>query len=151
MDKPGKKILNYSRSHWPIVIDSTEPLPPMHNVSHSLPKSLPGIQVEFALKQCLGKPDLLVTLLGKFWDDYKDTPTKLDSNSLDSIATEKLLHDLQGAAFNLGLSDLGDASQRLRDSLGKNQSLNGSAKKAFNIELEKVGSSIKTLDSAIQS
>ena len=123
----------------------------MHDVSHSLPEQLPGIKVAFALKQCLGKPDLLLTLLNKFWDDYKDTANLLGSGNLDCTAAEKLLHDLQGAASNLGLSDLGDKSQELRDSLKSNNRLSQNERDGFHIELEKVGGSIKTLDSAIQS
>lgn len=121
----------------------------MHDVSQSLPDHLPGIQVAFALKQCLGKKDLLITLLNKFWEDYKDTSTQLEHDSPDSDAAEKLLHDLQGAATNLGLSDLGCSCQLLRDSLKSAGNLSDEERNQFHMELEKVGSSIKTLDSTI--
>lgn len=124
----------------------------MHeDVSHSLPDQLPGIQVAFALKQCLGKKDLLITLLNKFWEDYKDSSTQFEHDSHDSDAAEKLLHDLQGAATNLGLSDFGCSFQLLRDSLKSVGNLSDEERNQFHMELEKVGSSIKTLDSTIQS
>ena len=123
----------------------------MHDVSNSLPDHLPGIQVEFALKQCLGKPDLLITLLHKFWEDYKDSEKVLEAATLDPQAAVQVLHDLQGAATNLGLSELGEASQLLRDRLKEVAGLNDEERKQFHMELEKVGSSIKTLDSASQS
>ncbi|MDG2167610.1 MAG: Hpt domain-containing protein [Opitutales bacterium] len=123
----------------------------MHDVSHSLPDHLPGIQVAFALKQCLGRQDLLITLLNKFWEDYKGTSNQLKQDSLDSDAAEKLLHNLQGAATNLGLSDLGTSCQQLRDSLKSAGDLSDEERSQFHMELEKVGGSIKTLDSTIQS
>ncbi len=123
----------------------------MHDVSHSLPDHLPGIQVAFALKQCLGKKDLLITLLNKFWEDYKNTSDQLEQDSLDSDAAEKLLHDLQGAATNLGLSELGGSCQLLRDNLKSAGNLSDEERDQFHMELEKVGSSIKTLDSTNQS
>ena len=123
----------------------------MHDVSNSLPDRLPGIQVDFALKQCLGKQDLLMTLLKKFWEDYKDTPKLLHDDSQKSTSVEQSLHDLQGAATNLGLKELGEVSQLLRDSLKSSGSLTVDERGQFNMELEKVGSSIKTLDSTIQS
>ena len=116
-----------------------------------MPDHLPGIQVAFALKQCLGKRDLLVTLLHKFWEDYKDTSTQLESDELDTAAADKILHDLQGAAVNLGLDDLSNTSQQLRDSLKSSGNLTDEERGQFHMELEKVGSSIKTLDRAIQS
>lgn len=123
----------------------------MHDVSNSLPHQLPGIQVAFALKQCLGKRELLMTLLHKFWEDYKDTAEQLGDDALDYPDADKLLHDLQGAAVNLGLTDLSGISQQLRGSLKNTGTLTEEERKQFHMELEKVGGSIKTLDSAIQS
>ncbi len=122
----------------------------MHHVSNSLPDHLPGIQVAFALKQCLGKQDLLITLLNKFWEDYKDASNRLESGDLESIKIEKLLHDLQGAGINLGLNDLGKTCQVLRNSLKSSDSLTDEERDQFHMELEKVGRSIKTLDSTTQ-
>ena len=93
----------------------------------------------------------MITLLDKFWEDYKGIANQLDAENLEADTAEELLHNLQGAATNLGLSELGDTSQQLRDSLKSSSTLTNEQREQFHIELEKVGSSIKTLDSAIQS
>ena len=123
----------------------------MHNLSNSLPDQLPGIQVAFALKQCLGKQDLLITLLNKFWEDYGHADDKLAEDNMGSDQAETFLHDLQGAATNLGLSKLGEICQQQRSKLKTEHSLNKELNEQFHMELEKVGSSIKTLDSIIQN
>ena len=148
----------------------------MPDVSNSLPHQLPGIQVGFALKQCLEQQDLLMTLpffnnntaepilnldddefaevldiIEHLRRDYKNTAGQLEEDATDFQNADQLLHDLQGAAVNLGLADLSSASQQLRDHLKQTGNLTDEARGRFHSELEKVGRSIKTLDSAIQS
>ena len=123
----------------------------MHDLSNSLPDHLPGIRVAFALKQCLGKKDLLLTLLDKFWEDYEDSAQRLEAEDLESAHGQTLLHDLEGAAANLGLTELSQTSQDLRRSLKSTGRLSEEQRGRFHMELEKVGRSIKTLDSALQS
>jgi HPt (histidine-containing phosphotransfer) domain-containing protein len=122
----------------------------MSDGSHSLPDNLPGIHVAFGLKQCLGDADLLLDLLHNFWEDYSNACLRLRSTDTTSSKGE-LLHDIRGAATNLGLSTLSDLCLELREQLKQSGELNDDQLERFQVELEKTGGSIKTLDSFHQS
>jgi HPt (histidine-containing phosphotransfer) domain-containing protein len=123
----------------------------MRDVTNTLPDQLPGINVAFGLKQCLGKRDLLMTLLEKFWEDYHKASNSLGSADHSQESRNRLLHDIQGAATNIGLSELSERCQQLRDLLNASEDLAHEPVEHFHMELEKIGGSIKTLDSLIQS
>ena len=123
----------------------------MRDLTHTLPDQLPGINVAFGLKQCLGKQDLLMTLLEKFWEDYHNASNSLGSADHSLESRNQLLHDIQGAATNIGLAELSEQCQQLRELLNASEVLENEPVERFHMELEKIGSSIKTLDSLIQS
>ena len=118
----------------------------MSDASNSLPDQLPGIDVAFGLKQCSGNPDLLLSLLQNFREDYSDAGPRLRSTDTTSSKSE-LLHDMRGAAINLGITTLGDRCRELREHLKHSELLTDEQLQRFQVELEKIGSSIKTLDS----
>ena len=122
----------------------------MIDLSNSLPDQLPGIQIAFGLKQCLGDPDLLLSLLDKLWEDYSKV-IALFRGAEPSTRKRELLHDIRGAAINLGLSTLGDLCLELREQLKQSGELTDELVQRFQLELEIIGSSIKTLDSLHQS
>jgi HPt (histidine-containing phosphotransfer) domain-containing protein len=118
----------------------------MNQLSEFQSEKVPGIQVAFGLKQCLGNWDLYRELLGKFWDDYGNALQVLASDG-ESKSKEQLLHHIRGASSNLGLNTLASHCLELREFLKSRGTLHHEVVGKFQEELEKVGVSIKTLDS----
>ena len=123
----------------------------MNNYPVPTPRNLPGVDVAFGLKQCLGKADLLQGLLHRFWDDYQNSWGEL--KELDGYMEKQswILHNVKGAADNLGLSDLTEVCQELKQDLIVSNQLGEEPIERYHMELEKVGGSIKKLDSFLES
>ena len=117
----------------------------MNPVSNSLPAQMPGIDVAFGLKQCLGNPNMLQSLLRKFWKDYSNTCDEL--NNREPAEQNLLFHNIRGGAINLGLSRLAEQCRELRAFQNPPGVLPTEVHQRFQLELEKVASSIKTLAS----
>lgn len=123
----------------------------MNRLSVPIPRNLPGVDIEFGLKQCLGKPELLQGLLHRFWEDYKDSWG--DLKELDGYLEKQswIIHDVKGAADNLGLNELTHICQELKQDLTVSNHLGEEPIERYHMELEKVGGSIKKLDSFLES
>ena len=119
----------------------------MKDIPVSVPYQLPGIDIAFGLKQCLGKQDLFQGLLQKFWQDYGNAADKLGSLSGYKEERQRLLHTLLGVSRNLGLSGISTLCQELRKDLDTFDNLTFDQIERLGKELEKVGNSINTLDS----
>ena len=123
----------------------------MNDFQKSLPEDLPGIDVAFGLKQCIGNSELFQTLLHRFWEDYQAIDQILYNQNGVPEEQNTLLHSVKGAAINLGMSDLAILCQELKDDLDADSMIPEEPVERFHKELEKIGGSIKTLDSFIQS
>lgn len=123
----------------------------MKELPPTIPSELPGIHVAFGLKQCLGKQDLFHRLLHRFWEDYRDSWKILHDPEVSVEDRIQLLHNLKGVTSNLGMSDLSRLCHQLREHLRTQHHLGLEAMGAFHTELEKVGGSVKTLDSFIEN
>lgn len=82
-------------------------------------QTLTLIDLEFGISQLSGNRALLLTLLNKFSDEYRQTDDKLQqmfaSNDFD--AARALVHTLKGVAGNLGLRALHAACKEQEDAL----------------------------------
>ena len=47
--------------------------PHMSEYQVTIPETLPGVDVAFGLKQCVGNPELIQGLLHRFWTDYHNS------------------------------------------------------------------------------
>ena len=77
------------------------------------------IDLEFGISQLSGNKALLLTLLGKFSDEYRQTDDKMQEyfSQRDFTAARTHIHTLKGVAGNLGLNALFQASKVLDDAL----------------------------------
>ena len=77
------------------------------------------IDLEFGISQLSGNKALLLTLLGKFSDEYRQTDDKMQEyfSQRDFTAARTHIHTLKGVAGNLGLSALFHASKALDEAL----------------------------------
>lgn len=74
----------------------------------------PLVDLEFGLSQLSGKRDLLISLLGKFMDEYSEFETRLAPlMGSDTVAAKQQVHTLKGVSGNLGLKALHDAAKAL--------------------------------------
>lgn len=122
----------------------------MSHLSSHFPEQLPGFDVAFGLKQCIGDQDLLVQLANRFWEDYAGFGAALESDT-DPANQMKRIHELKGVSINLGFNDLSEMCARLRLKLNGGSHVEAEEWARFRQELETVGSSIKTLDSQHRS
>lgn len=83
----------------------------MHN-------TFPLVDLEFGLSQLSGKRDLLITLLGKFTDEYRDFEARIAPLlESDKTAAKQQVHTLKGVSGNLGLKALHEAAKDLEGDL----------------------------------
>ncbi|WP_414830231.1 Hpt domain-containing protein [Alteromonas sp. H39] len=77
------------------------------------------IDLEFGISQLSGNKALLLTLLNKFSDEYRQTDDKMQQyfSQRDFTAARTYIHTLKGVAGNLGLSALFHACKALDDAL----------------------------------
>ncbi len=77
------------------------------------------IDLEFGISQLSGNKALLLTLLNKFSDEYRQTGDKMQQYfaNNDFAAARTHIHTLKGVAGNLGLNALFQASKSLDDAL----------------------------------
>jgi HPt (histidine-containing phosphotransfer) domain-containing protein len=125
--------------------------PHMNNYQITIPEKLPGINVAFGLKQCVGKTDILQGLLHRFWTDYRNSWQKLGDLNGSAEQQNWLLHDVKGTAENLGLHELTGICCELKEDLSSSNRLSDEPIERLHMELEKVGGSIKKLDSFFES
>lgn len=125
--------------------------PHMSEYQVTIPETLPGVDVAFGLKQCVGNPEGLQGLLYRFWTDYHNSWEEL--RQLDGAVDQQtwLLHNVKGTAGNLGLHELTGICSELKEELSTSSHLSDEPIERFHMELEKVGGSIKKLDSFFQS
>jgi len=125
--------------------------PHMREFQVTIPETLPGVDVAFGLKQCVGKPEVFQGLLHRFWTDYQNSWEEL--RELDGSVDQQtwLLHNVKGTAGNLGLHDLTGICCELKKDLSSSNHLSDEPIERFHMELEKVGGSIKKLDSFFES
>ena len=121
----------------------------MNKLVVTVPQELPGVDVAYVLKQCLGKTDLLQGLLHRFWDDYENSWDELKSLNGSTEQQSWILHNVRGVAGNLGLNDLTTVCGELKQDLINFSHLGEEPIRRYHIELEKVGGSIKKLDSLL--
>ena len=124
----------------------TASIPLMNEVSRPLPASLPGINIEFGLKQCIGNVALLQSLLQRFWQDYREIPVSIAKTALDNQESRQLLHSFKGAAINLGMSELGDLTQQIIEDTQTTEPLLDEHLQQFREELQRVGTSIESFE-----
>ena len=123
----------------------------MNNLSNSMPAQLPGIEIHFGLKQCVGNAELYHSLLHRFWKDYQHMDETLEK--LDGLPVEqnRLLHSFSGAAINLGMTNLSAICQEFKQNLDDSNHLALEPLRRFRKELKRIGCSIKALDSCVES
>jgi HPt (histidine-containing phosphotransfer) domain-containing protein len=84
-----------------------------------LPASLPGFDLEMALRRLDGNRDLLARLLLGFAEEQSAVLTQLDAlvQAGDEAQAVILLHTLKGVAANLGAEALAEAARQLEEEL----------------------------------
>ncbi|NMH59544.1 Hpt domain-containing protein [Alteromonas ponticola] len=77
------------------------------------------IDLEFGTTQLSGNKRLLLTLLQKFTDEYRQTEQKLNTafKNEDWESARVLVHTLKGVTGNLGINALHDECKQIEDSL----------------------------------
>lgn len=77
------------------------------------------IDLEFGISQLSGNKALLLTLLNKFSDEYRQTDDKMQQyfSDNDFSAARTYIHTLKGVAGNLGLTALFEASKAVDGAL----------------------------------
>ena len=92
-----------------------------------LPESIPGIDIESALKRLQGNRRLLKKLLGDFIQKHSDDARKiraaLDTNHIEEA--QHISHTLKGSAGNISATDLYHAATKLANAL-RDENLEGS-------------------------
>ncbi|MBV1882547.1 MAG: response regulator [Pseudomonadales bacterium] len=85
----------------------------------TLPNSLPGMDVEYAIKLIGGREKLFLRLAHMFSQSFSAAPTEiqtmLDERDLDSA--ERLAHSIKGSAGNLAANELSEAARKLEFAL----------------------------------
>jgi len=110
----------------------------------------PNIDLEFGLKQLSGNKSLLLRMLNKFKEEYRDVMHKLQHHLDDGEYTDahRIIHTIKGVAGNLGLSSLHHISREYEAFLKGQQPDIDSAKKQFQQILENTLIEIEQLDEA---
>lgn len=108
----------------------------------------PNIDLAFGLKQLSGNKALLLRMLNKFKDEYRDVMHKIQHHLDDGEYTDahRIIHTIKGVAGNLGLSALHQVSREYEAFLKDKQPDMDSAKKVFQQVLEQTLSEIEQLD-----
>ncbi|MEO5343458.1 MAG: PAS domain S-box protein [Gammaproteobacteria bacterium SHHR-1] len=80
---------------------------------------LPGLDIDLALKQALGREKLLATVLQRFIDKQKDFAEQIDQalRSNDRRSAERLAHTLKGNCAQIALEPLRQQAEDLERSL----------------------------------
>ncbi|MCW8107710.1 Hpt domain-containing protein [Alteromonas ponticola] len=83
------------------------------------------IDLEFGTAQLSGNKSLLLTLLNKFADEYRDTEHKLNNiiESEDWESARILVHTLKGVTGNLGINALHEECKEIEGFLKDNSTL----------------------------
>ncbi|MBW2303986.1 MAG: response regulator [Deltaproteobacteria bacterium] len=92
-------------------------------VCADIPKFLPGIDIESALKRLGGNRRLLKKLLQEFRRDYKEVAREIKETlgAGDREKAQRLVHNLKGVAGNLSLRQLHAASLELEEGISQNR------------------------------
>lgn len=108
-------------TRWLRVLDAAAPVRDVQEVksAQDLPASLPGIEIQEALRRTSGNSKLFLRLVNDFRNENNDVMVRLKW-FLEEGATEKalaLLHTLKGSAATIGARRLADAAAKLETSL----------------------------------
>lgn len=122
----------------------------MNPLSSPFPDQLPGFNVAFGLRQCIGDHALLVHLTKRFWEDYAGFAEALETEG-DRHKRARMLHELRGVAINLGFTELSELCFHLRGRVISGSPIMVDEATRFREELETIGASIKTLDNFHQN
>ncbi len=89
----------------------------------ALPEKLEGIDVNDALKRIMGNKALLKDIIIDFCTSFSDAENRIKSlvDSGEIKEAEKLVHNIKGAAGNIGASRLHHVTAEYDDTLRKNQ------------------------------
>jgi two-component system, sensor histidine kinase and response regulator len=109
------------------------------------PLSIPGIDVESALKRMMGNRKLFEKLLRDFTNNNKDTVEQVRNaiNTNDLTSAQRIAHTLKGVAGNLSATEVYSAAQDLEEALRQ--------KEQSRIEgaLERLGKSLQVVAEAV--
>jgi PAS domain S-box-containing protein len=121
---------------------------PRLTITKEFPDSLPGINIETALKRMSGNKQLLTKLLLVFADNYagaaREIRKALDDGNFD--LAQRLAHGLKGISGNLSADDIFTASQDLEAAIKK-----GGKKGHADICLAKLEKALKKVIKAVKT
>ena len=108
----------------------------------------PNIDLTFGLKQLSGNKSLLLRMLNKFKDEYRDVMEKIQLHLDDGQYTDahRIIHTIKGVAGNLGLTALHHVSREYEAFLKDQQPDMDSAKREFQQILQQTLAEIEQLD-----